>query len=74
MAITGLNRPIFDIIGDAAQNLTNLVRAESRLARAEVAENIGRAGAGIGMMAFGGIRRLVPGPKRCGRKRSQLDG
>ena len=55
MAIAGLNRPIFDIIGDAAQNLTNLVRAESRLARAEVAENIGRAGAGIGMMAFGGI-------------------
>jgi hypothetical protein len=55
MTGTRLNRPIFDIIGDAAQNLTNLVRAESRLARAEVAENIGRAGAGVGMMAFGAI-------------------
>lgn len=55
MTGTRLNRTIFDIIGDAAQNLTNLVRAESRLARAEVAENIGRAGAGVGMMAFGAI-------------------
>ncbi|MGK9234416.1 phage holin family protein [Inquilinus limosus] len=55
MAIAQLNRPIFDIISDAAQNLANLLRAESRLARAEVAENISRAGAGIGMMAFGAI-------------------
>jgi hypothetical protein len=52
-------RSISRLLGDAFEQLSQLVQTEIRLARAELADKAARAGTGVGMV-FGGILLLVP--------------
>lgn len=47
------------ILSDAMQNVSGLVRNEVDLARAEVSENVTRAGVALGMIAASAIVALV---------------
>jgi len=47
------------ILSDAMQNVSGLVRNEVDLARAEVSENVSRAGVALGMIAASAIVALV---------------
>ena len=52
-------RSISRLLGDAFEQLSQLVQTEIRLARAELADKASRAGAGVGMV-FGGMLLMVP--------------
>lgn len=47
------------LLGDALSHVSNLVREEVNLARAEVAENVNRAGVALGMIAAGLVLALT---------------
>jgi hypothetical protein len=49
------NRSIPDVLGDVVHNMTNLVRKEAQLARAEMSEKVTNAATGIGMAIFGAV-------------------
>ena len=53
------SRTIPDIVGDLLSQFTSLVSKESELARTEMAENVSRAGMGIGLI-LGGAVLLIP--------------
>ena len=52
-------RSISRLLGDAFEQLSQLVQTEIRLARAELADKAACAGTGVGMV-FGGMLLLVP--------------
>jgi hypothetical protein len=52
-------RSISRLLGDAFEQLSDLLQTEIRLARAELAEKATRAGTGIGLL-FGGLLLMVP--------------
>src|ERR1044072_5997843 len=52
-------RSISRLLGDAFEQLSQLVQTEIRLARAEIADKAARAGTGVGMV-FGGMLLMVP--------------
>jgi uncharacterized membrane protein YqjE len=52
-------RSISRLLGDAFEQLSQLVQTEIRLARVELADKAARAGTGAGMV-FGGLLLLVP--------------
>ena len=52
-------RSISRLLGDAFEQLSQLVQTEIRLARAELADKAARAGTGVGMV-FGGMLLMVP--------------
>jgi uncharacterized membrane protein YqjE len=52
-------RSIPERVGDAFEQLSELVRSEIRLARAEVSEKAGQAAVGMGLL-FGGLMVLLP--------------
>jgi len=52
-------RSISRLLGDAFDQLSQLVQTEIRLARAELAEKAARAGMGVGLL-FGGLLLIVP--------------
>lgn len=52
-------RSISRSIGDAFEQLSQLVQTEIRLARAEIADKATRAGMGVGLV-FGGLLLMVP--------------
>ena len=47
------------LLVDALRNFTNLMQTELHLAKAEIANNVSRAGAGIAMMAVAAILALT---------------
>ena len=53
------SRTIPDIFTDVVSLAATLVRKESQLARTEISENIGRVGAGIGLLT-GGAVLMIP--------------
>lgn len=53
------NKSAGGILSDAMQNVSGLVRNEVDLARAEVSENVTRAGVALGMIAASAIVALV---------------
>ncbi len=59
MAVTNLNRSVPDILRDLLMQLTTLVRKEGQLARAEISENISRAGGGMALVVVGAVL-LIP--------------
>ena len=52
-------RSISRLLGDAFDQLSDLVQTEIRLARAELADKAARAGTGAGLL-FGGLLLMVP--------------
>jgi len=52
-------RSISRLLGDAVEQLSQLVQTEIRLARAELADRAARAGMGAGLV-FGGLLLMVP--------------
>jgi drug/metabolite transporter (DMT)-like permease len=52
-------RSISRLLGDAFEQLSQLVQTEIHLARAELADKAARAGTGVGMV-FGGMLLMVP--------------
>lgn len=52
---TGRERPIGDLIGDLAGQVSSLFRAELELARAEIASNLRQLGRGAGVTGIGGV-------------------
>ena len=52
-------RSISRLLGDAFEQLSQLVQTEIRLARAELADKAASAGIGIGLL-FGGLLLIVP--------------
>jgi len=52
-------RSISRLLGDAVEQLSQLVQTEIRLARAELADKAARAGMGAGLV-FGGLLLMVP--------------
>ena len=52
-------RSISRLLGDAFDQLSQLVQTEIRLARAELADKAARAGVGVGLL-FGGLLLIVP--------------
>lgn len=52
-------RSISRLLGDAFEQLSQLVQTEIRLARAELADKVASAGIGIGLL-FGGLLLIVP--------------
>jgi drug/metabolite transporter (DMT)-like permease len=52
-------RSISRLLGDAFEQLSQLIQTEIRLARVELADKAARAGTGIGML-FGGMLLMVP--------------
>lgn len=52
-------RSISRLLGDAFEQLSQLVQTELRLARAELADKAARAGMGVGLL-FGGLLLIVP--------------
>ncbi|MCW2284584.1 tetrahydromethanopterin S-methyltransferase subunit G [Rhodoblastus acidophilus] len=52
-------RPVADIIGDLFNQATSLFGKETQLMRAELSENVGRVGRGIGLLV-GGAVLLIP--------------
>jgi Putative Actinobacterial Holin-X, holin superfamily III len=52
-------RSISRLLGDAFEQLSQLVQTEIRLARAELAQKAASAGTGVGLL-FGGLLLIVP--------------
>jgi len=52
-------RSISRLLGDAFEQLSQLVQTEIRLARAELADKAAQAGTGVGMV-FGGMLLMAP--------------
>lgn len=52
-------RSISRLLGDAFDQLSQLIQTEIRLARAELADKAARAGTGVGLL-FGGMLLMVP--------------
>jgi len=52
-------RSISRLLGDAVEQLSQLVQTEIRLARAELADKATSAGIGVGLL-FGGLLLIVP--------------
>jgi len=52
-------RPVAEIIGDLFTQATSLFGKETQLMRAELSENVGRVGRGIGLLV-GGTALLIP--------------
>jgi uncharacterized membrane protein YqjE len=52
-------RSLSRLLGDAFEQLSQLVQTELRLARAELADKAARAGMGVGLL-FGGLLLIVP--------------
>ena len=52
-------RSISRLLGDAFDQLSQLVQTEIRLARAEIADKAAHAGTGVGLV-FGGMLLMVP--------------
>ena len=52
-------RSISRLLGDAFEQLSQLIQTEIRLARAELTDKAGRAGTGVGLV-FGGMLLMVP--------------
>ena len=52
-------RSISRLLGDAFEQLSQLVQTEIRLARAELAQKAASAGIGVGLL-FGGLLLIVP--------------
>jgi hypothetical protein len=52
-------RSISRLLGDAFEQLSQLVQTEIRLARAELADKAAQAGVGVGLL-FGGLLFLIP--------------
>nr|WP_306263607.1 phage holin family protein [Pararhizobium sp. IMCC3301] len=59
MSDTTPNKSVGSLLSDAMSNISSLVRSEVDLARAEINENITRAGVAIGMIAGAAIIALV---------------
>src|ERR1044072_7223002 len=57
-------RSISRLLGDAFEQLSELVQTEIRLARAELADKAARAGIGLGMVV-GGVLLMVPALVLC---------
>lgn len=53
------NKSAGDILSDAMNNVSGLVRSEVDLARAEISENVTRAGVAVGLIAGAAIIALV---------------
>ncbi len=52
-------RPVTEVFGDLAGQISALFRSEVRLARAEIGEKLGMAGSSIALLAAGGILALA---------------
>jgi pilus assembly protein TadC len=52
-------RSISRLLGDAFEQLSQLVQTEIRLARAELADKAAQAGIGVGLL-FGGLSFMIP--------------
>jgi hypothetical protein len=52
-------RSISRLLGDAFEQLSQLVQTEIRLARAELADKAAQAGVGVGLL-FGGVLFMIP--------------
>jgi pilus assembly protein TadC len=52
-------RSISRLLGDAFEQLSQLVQTEIRLARAELADKAAQAGIGVGLL-FGGLLFMIP--------------
>ena len=59
MAVADFNRSIPEVLADAMNQFTTLVRKESQLARAEMSEKLGDLALGIGLLV-GGAVLLIP--------------
>lgn len=59
MAVTNFNRSIPEVLADAINQFTVLVRKETQLARAEMSEKLGDLAVGIGLLV-GGAVLLIP--------------
>jgi hypothetical protein len=57
-------RSISRLLGDAFEQLSDLIQTEIRLARAELADKAARAGTGVGLL-FGGLLLMVPALVLC---------
>ena len=57
--MAAIGRSLPDIFSDLVAQFTSLVQKETRLARAEVSENIGKATTGLGFV-IGGAVLLIP--------------
>ena len=55
MDAEGRERPIGDLVGDLASQVSSLIRAEVELARVEIASNLKQLGRGAGMTGIGGV-------------------
>lgn len=53
------NKSTGDLLSDAMANVSNLVRNEVNLARAEINENLSKAGTAVGLIAGAAIIALV---------------
>ena len=51
----GRERPIGDLLGDLASQVSTLVRQEIELARTEIASNLKQVGRGAGLTGLGGV-------------------
>ncbi|MEO9781312.1 MAG: phage holin family protein [Sedimentitalea sp.] len=59
MTDSNTNRSAGDLVSDAMSNVSSLVRSEVDLARAEVSENMNKAGVAVGLIAGAAIIALV---------------
>jgi MFS family permease len=59
MSDNNTNKSAGDLLSDALTNVSSMVRNEVDLARAEVSENVSRAGVAIGLIAGAAIIALV---------------
>lgn len=59
MSEPGLDRGAGGLLADAMTNVSNLVRNEVDLARAEISENLSRAGVAVGLLAGAGVLAIV---------------
>jgi uncharacterized membrane protein len=53
------NKPATELVGDALEHVSNLVRKEVDLARAEIDENLKRAGVAVGLLVGAVVIALV---------------
>lgn len=53
------NRPVTELFGDLARQLSSLFRTEIQLARAEMSERLGAAGGAVAMLAAGAVMALA---------------
>ena len=59
MTTSDVERSTAELVGDLSNQLTTLVRAEMRLAAAELKRKGGRAGVGAGLTAVAGVVALL---------------